>query len=313
MRYAIVTGASQSSIGFLAAKSLASPPHSFKVILACRSDKSGQASESAIKEAYPEAEVVYVKLDLASFDSIRAFVTALHEIDDGAVVKEGLSLLVCNAGVAWSGNQTSYAETSDGLEEIVGVNHFGHFLLTQLLMDDIKKAPSARVVLVASSLHDLGKDNLVLPDFPDGLLQTADKFDGMLAYRASKLCNIWFAYELQRKLSDSDVVANAVSPGFIPSTGLSRNAGAAALFFLRYVLDPLRRLGIGPTSSPEDGAKVIVDAATSESGDAKKGGMYLRLKKDGTTVEAVKSSAESYDEDKAAKLWELSKTTCKLD
>jgi protochlorophyllide reductase len=316
VKYAVVTGASPSSIGFLAAKKLAGDPHNFKVILACRSSAKGQAAQEAILEEYPDGQAVFLPLDLASRASIREFVKQLRALDDGAVEKQGLSLLVNNAGVGW-GKDTPFIKTEDGLEEIVGVNHFGTFYLTYLLLDDMKRATGeARIVVVTSSLHDPNASSrsdekkLHLPDFPSGLLQTEEGYDGAKAYRVSKLCNIWFTYELQRRLKaeSSSIKVNTVSPGFIPTTGLIRRSGWLGTFFLRYVLDPWRHFGMGITRSPEEGAEVIVQ--TSFSVLAAEGGKYFNLPKGSEQIEAIESSDESYDEAKAKELWEISMKEC---
>lgn len=158
------------------------------------------------------------------------------------------------------------------------------------------------------------RKKLVLPDFPEGLLQSSEGWDGLQAYQTSKLCNLWYAYELQRKLdaeAPSPVRVNAICPGFIPATGLTRHAGTVGQFFLRYVLDSFRYFGMGVTRSPEDGAECMVQAGTSDV--ASKGGQYFKLPKGETSIEALASSEESMDESKAKKLWELSLTTCKLE
>jgi NAD(P)-dependent dehydrogenase (short-subunit alcohol dehydrogenase family) len=322
-KYAIVTGASPSSIGFLAAKNLASAEHGFKVILACRNEEKGKEAERLIQTEHPSSQAVYIHLDLASFASIHKFVDDVHALDDGAIAKEaGLSVLVDNAGIGW-GKDTPYVRTKDGLEEIVGVNHFGTFLLTQLLLEDLKRAKDEpRVVIVSSKLHDpnkwKGKTNedgekkLALPDFPEGILQSEGDYDGFQAYKVSKLCNLWYTYELQRRLaaSGASVKVNAISPGFIPTTGLARRSGWLGVFLLHYVLDPLRYLGIGITRSPEDGANVIVQASTSDA--SSKGGQYFELPNGKDTIVAIPSSDESMDKEKAKKLWEISEKTCKL-
>lgn len=338
MKYAIVTGASPSSIGFLAAKKLASPDFGYKVILACRSSHKGEEAKELIRSAHPSSKIEYIHLDLSSFDSIRKFVDDVHALDDGAISdpqKPGsLNILVNNAGVGW-GQETPYIETSDGLEEIVGVNHFGTFLLTQLLLDDLKNAEGgARVTIVSSSLHEKNermdkrtksttkeeidpvRKKLVLPDFPKDLLQSKEDYDGFKAYQVSKLCNLWYTYELQRRLDSetgakSSVRVNALSPGFIPTTGLTRRAGTFGVFFLKYVLDPLRHLGLGVTRSPEDGAEVTVQASTSDI--ASQGAQYFEIPKGSETIVAISSSDESMDETKSKELWELSLNTCKLE
>jgi NAD(P)-dependent dehydrogenase (short-subunit alcohol dehydrogenase family) len=312
-RYAIVTGCSITSIGFLAAQKL-SKTH--RVILACRRDAAGTQALNAMPKEDGRQPAVYCQLDLASFASIRSFADhVLHQVDDGAIGRDGLDCLVCNAGVAWGGG-SSYQTTEDGLEEIVGVNHVGHFLLTYLLLDSLqKKAKDARVVVVSSSLHDTGPEKLLLPDFPNGIFvkepeqknTTNEAFDGKHAYRVSKLCNIWFAYELHRRYG---LVANAISPGFIPLTGLFRHAPAPAQFFLRYILDPLRYVGIGPTASPEHGAETIVQAVLNDV--AATGGEYFRLEQQQGTIQAIPSSVESYDQAKASQLWDMTMEICHL-
>lgn len=261
-------------------------------------------------------------MDLASFASIRKFVDDVHQLDNGAIPKEaGLNVLIDNAGIGW-GKDTPFVETADGLEEIVGVNHFGTFLLTQLLLDDLKRAKGqSRIVIVSSSLHDPNKRKgktkdgetvLALPDFPEGLLQSKENYDGFQAYKVSKLCNLWYTYELQRRLdaAGDDVKVNAVSPGFIPTTGLTRRAGWLGVFFLHYVLDPLRYIGLGITRSPEEGAEALVQVGTSDV--VFKGGLYFELPKGQETIRAISSSEESLDQDKAKKLWQISLETCGL-
>jgi NAD(P)-dependent dehydrogenase (short-subunit alcohol dehydrogenase family) len=318
IRYAVVTGCSRSSLGFLSAKTLAAQPHNFKVILACRDEQKGKEAEEAILAEHPESQAIFMQLDLASFASIREFVTDLREMDNGAISKHGLDLLVNNAGVAW-GSKT-LRTTEDGLEEIVGVNHFGHFLLTNLLLEDLKRAEKARVVVLGSSLHDLNarkkegqEDQTLLPSFPEGILQKEGNYDGMKAYRVSKLCNIWFAYELQRRLGDStNVVVNAVSPGFIPATGLGRHTGFLGRLVIDFIVEPLRYFGLLPSfvRSQDDGANTIVEACVGNI--ASKGGHYLCLPQGKEELERLKSSIESYEQDKAKEMWELSVKTCKL-
>jgi protochlorophyllide reductase len=317
IRYAVVTGCSKSSLGFLSAKILAAQPHNFKLILACRDEQKGKEAEETILAEHPESQAIFMKLDLASFASIREFVTDLREMDNGAIDKQGLDRLVNNAGV-WGSKMLR--TTDDGLEATVGVNHFGHFLLTNLLLEDLKRAEKARMVVVGSSLHDLNarkkegqEDQTLLPSFPEGIFQKEENYDGMKAYRVSKLCNVWFVYELQRRLGDStDVVVNAVSPGFIPATGLTRHAGFFGRLVIDFIVEPLRYFGLLPSyvRSQDDGANAIVEACVGNI--ASKGGQYLWLPQGKEELERLKSSIESYEQDKAKEVWELSVKTCKL-
>jgi protochlorophyllide reductase len=322
MRYAIVTGASPSSIGFLAAKKLAAPDLGFKVILACRDEEKGKKAQRLIETEIPSSHALYMHLDLASFVSIQKFVDEVHKLDDEAIATTtGLSVLIDNAGIGW-GKDTPFVETTDGLEEIVGVNHFGTFLLTQLLLEDLKRAEGqSRVVIVSSSLHDPNSGRgkkmegcpvLALPNFPEGILQSKEGYDGCQAYKISKLCNLWYTYELQRRLNaaEASVKVNAVTPGFIPTTGLTRRSGWLGSFFLHYILDPWRYVGLGITRSPDDGAEALFQVATSNI--ASKGGQYFHLPLGSGSIEAIPSSDESMDPEKSKRLWELSVETCNL-
>lgn len=309
--YAIVTGANKPSIGFRTAQLLAGEPFRYRVILACRSDQRGREAQAAIERADPGASVRFMPLDLASLDSVRSFASAFQECD--GVKEHGLSVLVNNAGVGFGRDQQRKV-TADGFERAFGVNHLGHFLLTNLLLPSLKRAPKARVVVVSSSLHDPGQRGgqrgrrTTLGDLSDLQLEQPGAYEAGFAYRRSKLANVLFAYELQRRLRAegcTTVAVNALNPGFIPQTGLVREAGLLGRFFLRYVLDGLLRvMGIVKfTRTVDDGATVSVLCATDAV--AATGGKYFEYTRSGV-FRAHSSSEESYDEVKAKTLWEVS-------
>jgi|EP00944_MAST-04C_sp_MAST-4C-sp1_P011526 NAD(P)-dependent dehydrogenase (short-subunit alcohol dehydrogenase family) len=315
IRFALVTGCSKTSIGFLSSQILAATPHKFTVILGCRNEAKGKEAEEAIAASVPGSSVFFKKLDLSSFDSIENFVKEISHID--GFTENGLSLLVNNAGVGW-GKNTPLIKTENQIEEIVGVNHFGHFLLTKLLLPYLKKPKSSRIVIVSSSLHDPGankkagdvddKGKLLLPNFPEGILiNEKEAYDGSSAYKVSKLCNIWFGYELQRRLNNEkyNIKVVSVSPGFIPTTGLTRRSGMLGLFFLHYII-PF----FGVTRTVEEGARAVVSASV---GEHLLGGEYVHLPRGATDVEAIQSSFESYNMNKAKDLWELSEKVVSRD
>lgn len=308
--YAIVTGANKPSIGFRTAQRLAGEPFRFRVILACRNEARGREAQAAIEAADPRASVKYMHLNLANMSSIRSFATAFDALLPHG---QGLAVLVNNAGVGFGRDQQRKV-TDDGHERIFGTNHLGHFLLTNLLMPALKRAPSARVVVVSSSLHDPGlrrgssHGRGTTLDLSDLQLERPGAYEVGFAYRVSKLANLLFAYELQRRLRAqgcTSVAVNSLSPGFIPQTNLSREAGVLGRFFLRYILDGLlRRVGLVRfTRSIDDGAEATVRCATDSL--ATKGGEYFEYTKEGV-FRAQPSSVESYDEDKAKALWERS-------
>ena len=310
-RFAVVTGANMPSLGFRAAQMLAGAPHRFHVILACRNRSRGLEAQAKIKAEDPEAKATFIECDLADLESVRKFVDEYRAFEGGEAKKHGLSLLLCNAGVGF-GRDTERRFTKQQHEEKIGVNHLGHFLLTNLLLPDLQRSRAARVVVVSSSLHDpksaggqRGKPcTLALDDLH---LAEEAAYDSAMAYKRSKLANVFFAYELRRKLAASGcktVHVSALCPGFIPSTNLGRDAGVLGQFFLQWILDGvLKWIGlVNFTRTIEEGATVEVLCATSD--ECVDGG-YHRLTKEGQ-LEVISSSEESYDEATAKKLWLMS-------
>jgi NAD(P)-dependent dehydrogenase (short-subunit alcohol dehydrogenase family) len=191
---AIVTGAN-SGLGLVAARELAGA--GARVILACRDIAKGKAAASTMT-----GDVEVRSLDLASLEAVRTF---------AAGVDEPISLLINNAGLF----SLRKRRTVDGFESQFGVNHLGHFALTGLLLDRL----TGRVVTVASLAHSRARIRLKNPNWPHGYV-------GSLAYGQSKLANLMFALELQRRLAaaNSSVESMAAHPGYT-ATNLSRRFG----------------------------------------------------------------------------------------
>ena len=221
----LVTGCN-SGIGFEASRILARQGNT--IIMACRTlEKATDAADKIMAET-PDAKLVPAECDLASEESIRNF---------AKTVDKNLDIVCYNAGLALdTGGQIE--RTKEGFELTVGINHFGHFYLHQLINDKINKE-SGKIVVTASSVHD--------PDSPggaqgipatlgnlEGLIRdgkTCEMIDGQpyngdKAYKDSKLCNIFFLRELQRRLASAEATrgmsANAFSPGLITSSGFFR-------------------------------------------------------------------------------------------
>ena len=191
---AVVTGGN-SGIGFEVARALAGA--GARVVLAVRSDDKGRAAAEAIRRAHPAATVEVLTLDLADLASVRRFAVAFRARYDA------LSLLINNAGVMALPSR----RTVDGFEMQFGTNHLGHFALTGLLLPAILAVPGARVVTASSLLHRGGRiafDNL------DG----SRGYRRWSAYNQSKLANLLFAYELQRRFAAGG--ADALSVGCHP-------------------------------------------------------------------------------------------------
>jgi NAD(P)-dependent dehydrogenase (short-subunit alcohol dehydrogenase family) len=206
-RTAVVTGAN-SGIGFEAAAVLAR--RGADTILACRDAGKAAAAAARMTAAAPGATVSVVRLDLASLASVRA---AAAEILAGHA---GLDLLINNAGLMWP----AYGKTADGFELQFGTNHIGHFALTGLLLEAMLPVPGSRVVTVSSTGHRVG-----WIDFAD--LQSEQRYGRMSAYAQSKLANLLFTYELQRRLAvaGAPTVALAAHPG-VAFTDLTRHLPA---------------------------------------------------------------------------------------
>lgn len=194
---AIVTGAT-AGLGLVSATELAARGAS--VTLAVRDVSRGERSARVVREAYPGAVVSVAKLDLASLVSIREFSSSYIKSH------KRLDILMNNAGIM---GVPQREVTADGFEAQFGTNHLGHFALTGLLLPLIKKTPGARIVTVSSNLHKTGVMN-----FDD--LMGAVKYKPWAAYGQSKLANLLFTSELQRRLVEAkvDAIAVAAHPGW---------------------------------------------------------------------------------------------------
>jgi retinol dehydrogenase 12 len=194
----LVTGGN-TGIGFATAQDLAR--RGGRLYVACRSREKGEAAISAIKASAGNDEVFFLHLDLADLDSVRACAREFLALD------EPLHVLLNNAGLA--GRQ---GVTKEGFELAFGVNHLGHFLLTQALTDRIVASAPARVVTVSSDAHYTAKSI----DW-DELRQRGHGLTGMHQYAVSKLCNVLFTQELSRRLDGTGVTSYAVHPGTVAS------------------------------------------------------------------------------------------------
>ncbi len=190
----VVTGAN-SGIGWEAARMFAA--RGARVVMACRTVSKGEEAAARIREHAPGARLEVMALDLADLDSVRAFAGGL------ASVHRQVHALVNNAGVM----AIPYARTAQGFEMQLGTNHFGHFALTGLLLDAL--APGARVVNVSSGVHRLGTF-----DWTD--LNWERGYSEWPAYCRSKLANLFFTFELDRRLkaAGSTCLGVACHPGY---------------------------------------------------------------------------------------------------
>lgn len=283
-RHAVVTGAN-TGIGWETARVLALRGAS--VTLACRDAARADAARERILERHPgvAADALQVRpLDLASLDSVRSF--AEDFLSSGLPIH----LLVNNAGVMLN----DYRETADGFELHLGVNHLGHFLLTTLLQERIRESAPARVVVVSSDAHQFATLTSKLED----LNWDERPYRGMRAYGDSKLMNILFANELDRRMRNDGVSVNSLHPGIV-ATELGRDQ--------RWYMKLVGLLALPVVKPPERGAATTVYLATrpeaSSEGHAPGGGYYSNC----SLAKRVHRLAG--DEKVASLLWDWSEET----
>ncbi|MBB6629361.1 SDR family NAD(P)-dependent oxidoreductase [Nocardioides sp. KIGAM211] len=275
-RTAVVTGAN-SGIGEHTARELAA--HGATVVLACRNEESARAAAAGI-----DGSTRVEKLDLSSLASVRAFADRW----------EGpLDLLVNNAGVM---TPPRYRETEDGFELQYGTNHLGHFALTGLLLPALLAAPEARVVTVSSIAHH-GGSAAVLEGNPKATYRPSP------AYGNSKLANLLFAAELQKRATAAAVAltSTAAHPG-VSATGLVTSPdGLGAIPGVRTVSPLFLRLLF---QSAKAGANPTLYAATAAEPGSYTGPQRLRESRG--PVGPAKLSRAGRDDELALRLWDLS-------
>ena len=274
-KIAIVTG-SNIGLGLEVAKALARK--GAHVVMACRNMEKAEAARDKILEEFPDVSLEIIKLDLSDLSSVKEFV------NDFKSKHNSLNMLCNNAGVM----MTPYLKTADGFELQIGTNHLGHFALTGLLLDTLLKNENSRIVSMSSTGHKVGKIN-----FDD--LMFEKEYSRTKSYGQSKLANLLFVYELNRKLeaAGKTAISNASHPGWT-RTNLQQNV----LIFR--LLNPLLSM------KPPKGCLSMLYAATAPEAE---GGAYYGPK--GLTEvkgypKKVESSERSHNLEDAKKLWEIS-------
>ena len=277
----MITGAN-SGLGFEAARVLAD--HGPAVVLAGRDAGRTSAAADKLRSANPDAQFGDAELDLASLGSVRKAAADL------TARFPRLDLLINNAGIM----MPPYGLTKDGFELQFGTNHLGHFALTGLLMPSLLAAPGSRVVTVSSNGHRAGRMN-----FAD--LQSSRHYQKMAAYGRSKLANLLFTYELQRRLSaaGAQTIALAAHPG-TARTELTRHMSALSNAAVK---TPLGLLNSWWVQDAAMGALPTLRAATDP---AAVGGTYYGpgglFQFTGYPV-VVRSSSQSLNKESQRRLW----------
>ncbi|MFX1456334.1 MAG: SDR family oxidoreductase [Promethearchaeota archaeon] len=264
----IITGAN-SGIGKATALGLAKM--NATIVMLCRNKELGETAQKEIINESGNKDIDLLLCDLSSQEQIRNFVSEFKQ------KYQYLHVLINNAGVMASKRRVCV----DGFEMNFAVNHLGPFLLTNLLLDVLKKSAPSRIVNVGSAAHGMAKI-----DFDD--LQCENKKHRLFkVYGASKLAFILFSYELSRRLEGTGVTVNIVHPGMV-NTNLGREMSRFS-----------RTVGKLVFKSPEKGAETSIYLASSPEVEGITGKYFIKKQQQ-------ESSKESYNEDDAKKLWEIS-------
>lgn len=270
-KIALVTGAN-SGMGLATTVELARK--GAKVIMVCRNRQRGEEAQAAAKQKSHSEDIELMLCDLASLESIRSFAeefTRKYPI---------LDILINNAGVVTIKRQL----TKDGFEMDLGVNHLGHFLLTNLLLEPIKAAEQGRIVVVASGAYKIGALHYEDPTL-------ARRFNPAKAYARSKLANILFTKELAARLQGTRVTVNCVHPGAVGTNiGVNRETG-----FGKSILKLLSYFFL----TPEQGADTAIYLATESDLQEVTGQYYYRRKNQELTPRAQ-------NKQEAERLWQWS-------
>jgi NAD(P)-dependent dehydrogenase (short-subunit alcohol dehydrogenase family) len=266
----VVTGAT-SGIGYVTARDLARM--GARVVMAVRNEKKAKACIQQIEEETDSQQVDYLLVDLLHQDQVRSMVEEFKSRYDR------LDVLIDNAGAYFWLRKLN----EEGIERTFALNHLGHFLLTNLLLDVLKASAPARIVVVSSESHRTAQLKLDKVQKRDGLFS-------MRCYGESKLANLLFTHELARRLEGSGVTANALHPGFVATNMIASNMGNIQLFAKFAYLFAI---------TPDEGAQTSIYLASSPEVEGISGKYFYKCKPE-------ESAPQSYDEEAECRLWEFS-------
>jgi len=298
MNTAIITGGNRG-LGFECARTLAKL-HDWRLIIACRDPQTAGAALENLRQKTGNQMIEAMQLDLASLESINSFAEKVQTSNLAPI-----QALICNAGIqVVSGTQY----TQDGFEMTFGVNHLGHYLLVNRLLDCMDQA--GRIIFVSSGTHDpVQKSGMPVPEYTNArLLAFPAKWEkenpgvtGRRRYTTSKLANIYTTYELSRRLNEKGLVTitvNAFDPGMMPGTGLARDYNPLARFGWKFVLPVMTIFSPGINRVEDSGAALAYLATAPEFAGVS--GKYF------TSRKMAPSSSDSYNREKASELWKTS-------
>lgn len=248
-----------------------------RVILACRDMTRARIAADDIRQQSGNGNVVVKKLDLASLQSVRDLAKDVQENE------QRLDILINNAGIMMCPKW----KTKDGFEMQFGVNHLGHFLLTNCLLDLLKKSTPSRVVIVSSLAHEKGRIH-----FDD--INLDKDYKRQDSYRQSKLANVLFCRELAKRLQGTGVTVYSLHPGVI-NTELGRHLFPTLALWQKMVAAPFMMM----IKTPREGAQTTIYCAVDEK-EANASGLYY------SDCAPKTPAPQALDDVAAKKLWDLS-------
>ncbi len=286
LRTVIITGGN-SGLGFETAKKIAKNKD-YQVVLACRNLEKAKEAVNKIKDETGNNNISSLYLDTASLTSVREFVDEYKNQNLGNVYA-----LLLNAGI--SGMHTGMTE--DGMELVFQTNHLGHFLLANLMLPYME--PNGKIFATSSDMHDSPMGNMVWKGTEALAHPSTEEEKSRLRYSFSKLCNLYFVYELARRLETkgSDIYVNAFNPGMMQTNFAPVDKARAAMVKMTMP----KRFGDLEKSSDAYAQLVVNDDLATTSAN-----YYDR------STTAIKSSELSYNEENAKELWEESEKLCGL-
>jgi retinol dehydrogenase-13 len=289
----VITGAN-SGIGLVTAQQLAK--QGATVVMGVRRVKEGERVAAEIRRDVPSAKMVVYPLELGDLASVRAFAAEVNRHHPK------LNGLVNNAGVM----KTPFGHTKDGFETQFGVNHLGHFLLTNLLMDSLKAGAPSRVVNLSSFFHEFAMGRKGEIHFDD-LNYHRRPFDSWEAYAQSKLANLLHARELGRRLTGTGVTTASVNPGFVRTNLMTI---PLPMWLQRLLVLPVLRLA--GMIEPWEGAQTTLHALLAPEVERQSGAYFSQIarykdkpsRRGGWPLSSPNTVA--HDDDVASRLWSVS-------